>query len=119
MKPNLNGWSMILDDDDELLIKPEFEDNIKNIYLYKADVGLKIVPSEFNFGKEPVLCDISSLCIIFHSSQMIEWTPQRGGDYFFISELYKKYNPIWINKILSKSQTGGNNGKRNDLKSII
>jgi hypothetical protein len=116
VKPYLNGWCLFLDDDDELLIKPEFNENmINNIYLYKIDIGIKIVPSINNFGKFPVINDISGLGIIFHSLQMIDWIPQRTGDYSFISEMYKKNNRVWIDKILSKTQIGGNFGKRNDL----
>jgi glycosyltransferase involved in cell wall biosynthesis len=115
IRPFLNGWCIIIDDDDELLLKPNFEDNLNNIYLYKADIGKRVVPSPKNFGNPPVLNDISSLCILFHSSQMIDWKPQRGGDYDFISELYKKYNPIWNDSILSRSKIGGNKGLRNDL----
>jgi hypothetical protein len=29
--------------------------------------------------------------------------------------MYKKNNRVWIDKILSKTQIGGNFGKRNDL----
>ena len=116
VKPYLNGWCLFLDDDDELLIKPEFnENNIKNIYLYKIDIGIKIVPSVNNFGNFPIINDISGLGIIFHSSQMVDWKPQRTGDYSFISEMYQNNNSIWIDKILSKTQVGGNFGKRNDL----
>jgi hypothetical protein len=115
VKPYLNGWCIFLDDDDELLMKPEFEKNIKNIYLHKVNIIIKTVPSDNNFGKTPVVNDISGIGIVFHSSQMVDWTPQRTGDYFFISELYRNNNPVWINKILSKTQTGGNFGKRNDL----
>lgn len=115
VKPFLDGWCMFLDDDDELLIKPSFENNLKNIYLYKVDIGIKIVPDYLHFGKTPVLNNISGLGIIFHSSQMVDWKPERGGDYNFISELYKTNNPVWINEIISKTQKGGNFGKRNDL----
>jgi hypothetical protein len=46
---------------------------------------------------------------------MVDWKPQRTGDYSFISEMYQNNNSIWIDKILSKTQVGGNFGKRNDL----
>lgn len=119
IRPFLNGWCFILDDDDELLMTPKFnKDNIENIYLYKVNIIKKVVPSNENFKKFPVLNDISGIGIIFHSSKMINWLPQRGGDYSFISTLYKTSNPVWIDEILSKTQTGGNIGKRNDLEII-
>jgi hypothetical protein len=115
IKPFLSGWCMILDDDDELLRTPKFNTDIKTISLYKADVGHKIVPSIENWGRNVVLKDISSLCVIWHSSVMVDWTPQRGGDYFFINELSKNNKIQWYNDILSKSQSGGHNGNRQDL----
>jgi glycosyltransferase involved in cell wall biosynthesis len=116
VKPFLTGWCLFLDDDDVLLMTPKFERNNKNnIYLYKVDIGTKIVPSISNFGKFPVLNDISGLSIVFHSLKMIDWLPQRGGDFSFISTMYNKTTPIWVNEIISKTQTGGNFGKKNDL----
>ena len=116
VKPFLTGWCLFLDDDDILSMSPNFDKNDKNnIYLYRVDIGKKIVPLDSNFGKFPVLNDISGLSVIFHSSKMIEWLPQRGGDYSFISKMYEITNPVWINKIISKTQSGGNFGKRNDL----
>lgn len=115
VKPYLNGWCLFLDDDDELLINPEFIKDENNIYLYRVDIKIRIVPSDFHFGQKPIRNDISGLGIIFHSSQMVEWKPQRCGDYDFISELYQKYNSVWINEVISRTQTGGNFGKRNDI----
>lgn len=119
VKPFLYGWCMFLDDDDELVSKPVFDDNTNNIYLYKVDVGTEIVPNDTNFGKEPVLNNISGIGIIVHSSKIVDWSPQRGGDYIFIKQIYDKCNPIWINTILSKTQTLGNFGRRNDFVSRI
>lgn len=119
VKQFLNGWCLYLDDDDELLITPEFLNDTNNIYLHKVDIGIKIVPSSHNFGRKPVLNDISGLGIIFHSSQMIDWKPQRGGDYEFISNLFEKYNSVWVDRVLSKTQIGGNWGKRNDIKNMM
>lgn len=117
IKPYLNGWCLFLDDDDELLMSPIFNDkNFKNIYLFKIDISSKIVPSIKNFNKSPILNDISGLCILFHSTQMVDWVPHRGGDYTFISELYNKYQPVWCDNILSRTQTKGNFGNAVDLK---
>jgi hypothetical protein len=115
VKPFLKGWCMFLDDDDLLMLRPDFTPNRNNIYLYKIKIGERIVPGEENFGKQPVLNDISGISIIFHSTQMVDWTPQRGGDFEFITAMFKKCNPIKVNLILSKTQTIGNFGKRNDL----
>jgi len=115
MKPSINGWCMFLDDDDELVMTPIAPINPNCIYLYKVKIKKRIVPSDRNFGKRPVLNDVSGLSIVFHSSRMVDWKPQRGGDYDFISEMYDNNVTIWVNRVLSRTQTGGNFGKRNDL----
>jgi hypothetical protein len=107
---------MYLDDDDELCSAPEFDkSNINNFYLHRVDLMKRIVPPNRLWGKTPVLGHISMISFIVHSSNLINFTPQKGGDYEFIAELYQKLNPVWIDKILSKSQTGNNHAKRNDL----
>ena len=116
LKSFLNGWCVIIDDDDELLMSLNFDKEVENIYLFKVDVITKVVPTPRNFGNTPVLNDISALGIVFHSSQMVDWTPQRGGDYAFISEMYKKCKPIWIDEIISKVQLAPHFGKTGDLK---
>lgn len=115
VKPFLKGWCLFLDDDDVLCYVPNLPSDTKTIQLYKVDVGIKIVPTDENWMKRPVLNDVSGLSIIFHSTEMINWKPQRGGDYGFITEMYDKSKVEWINKVLSKVQTAGNFGKRNDL----
>ena len=116
VKPYLNGWCLLLDDDDELLHTINIDFVPPNIYLYKVKIGERIVPNKENFGNRPVLNDISGIGIVFHSSQMVDWMPQRGGDFDFITAMYEKNNPVWVDEILSGTQTGGNFGKRNDLK---
>lgn len=113
----VNGWCLYLDDDDVLVSTPEPGDNTSTIYLYRSGIGDKVVPSDSNFGKIPVINDISGLGILFHSTMAVDWLPQRGGDYTFISEMYKKCKVVWLDKMLSKTQTTGNFGNRNDLHS--
>lgn len=115
VKPFLNGWCQYLDDDDEMNITPEFNrDDTNTIHLFRGKLDFKLVPTDENYGKKPVLNDISTLCIIVHSSRVVDWVPNRGGDYDFITELYKQNNVQWHPEILSKVQTAGNFGRRND-----
>lgn len=117
VKPHLNGWCLFLDDDDELLLNPSVDEgiNIKTIFLYRADVGW-VVPEDNYFRKKPTICHISGLCIVFHSTQMVEWKPIRCGDYEFISEMYNKTkHVVWVDKIISKVQTSQNGGNKNDI----
>lgn len=115
VKPFLNGFCQFLDDDDEVVSYLDLYLEKKKIYLHKVDIGIKIVP-EKTFMKTPTLNDISGLSIVFHSSDMVDWTPQRGGDFTFITEMQKKCKTIWVDKVISKTQTIGNFGKKNDLK---
>lgn len=120
VKPFLNGWCMYLDDDDVLVKTPDFDiTNTDIVHLYRADVTNKIVPSDKNFGEKPVINDISTLCVILHSKNLVDWIPNRGGDFDFISELYTKYPVKWHYEINSACQKGGNFGKRNDLSDEI
>lgn len=115
VRPFLDGWCMILDDDDQLVSRPGYLNDARHITLHKVNVGDRVVPPSYLFGQPPVLNNISALGIIFHSSQMVDWNPQRGGDFDFISNLYSRYKTIWINRVIAASQTGGNFGKRNDI----
>lgn len=115
VKPFLNGWVMFLDDDNELTSKPIFDwEDRKTINLYKTDIGNKTVPSPKNFGSKPMLNDIDTLCIILHSTKLIDWTANRGGDYDFISELYNSSTVKWNMTTHAKFQNKAGYGNRED-----
>lgn len=115
VKPFLNGWCQYLDDDDEMCITPDIDYlDTNTVNLFRGKLDFKIVPTPENYGKKPVLNDISTLCVIVHSSKVIDWVPNRGGDYDFISGLYTQNDVLWHPEILSKVQTRGNFGMRND-----
>lgn len=112
----IDGWCMVLDDDDRLIELPTIKNDRSQFYVCRTQIGSRVVPSDKNFGKI-VLNDISSISVIFHSSQFQKWNPQRGGDFDFISGLSKNYKPVFMDKIISKSDKG-NFGQRNDLKKV-
>jgi hypothetical protein len=114
VKPFLNGWCMVLDDDDELIDTPKYS-KTDNFYIHKVDVGYKVVPSDKNFKKKIELYDVSMIGLVFHSSMMVDFTPQFAGDYQFAHDMSKKCNVVWVDKMLSKTQTRTNRGGRNDL----
>ncbi len=118
VRPFLDGWCMILDDDDQLVSRPGYLNDTRHITMHKVNVGDRVVPPSYLVGQPPVLNNVSALGIIFHSSQMVDWNPQRGGDFDFISTLYSRYKAIWINRVIAASQTGGNFGKRNDIDKV-
>jgi len=115
VKPFLNGWCQYLDDDDEMCLTPNIDySNTETVNLFKGKLDIKTVPSPENYGKKPVLNDISTLCVLVHSSKIVDWVPNRGGDYDFITALYNQNNVVWHPEILSKVQIKGNFGVRND-----
>ena len=118
VKPFINGWCMLLDDDDRLLMKPRIRHRPEYMYLYKVNIADRIIPKPENFGLMPVLNDISGISVVFHSSKMVDWTPQRGGDYEFIRSMLKYCKPVYMDELLAETQTSGNFGKRNDLNLI-
>ena len=117
IKPFLKGWCFYLDDDDKNISKINVKKLDSNkIYIARAIVNGRKLPNSKNFGRNVVLNDISTLCIICHSSKIVDWTPQCGGDYFFISEMYKKYECVWVDEVLSSVQDNLGKGSRIDKK---
>ena len=117
VKPLLNGWVMYLDDDDILTDTFNFDlNNLSKIFLFRTKINEKPIPSEKNFNRSPVLNDINTKCILVHSQNIVDWKPNKGGDFDFINEIYNKNkgNVVWVNKILSSTQLGENMGKKND-----
>jgi hypothetical protein len=117
VKPFLNGYVIFLDDDDQLMMTPETGFDSSVFYLHKVNISGRIIPDEKHW-QTITLNNISGLSVLFHSDVMPQWKPQRGGDFDFISTLASHSKPIWKDTILSSTQTGGNNGRRNDLPSI-
>lgn len=113
VKPFLNGWCTILDDDCCLVSDLVIPENENEIVLSKVDIRSRIVPVVWK--NEPTFTDIDMGGIIFHSSRMVDFTPQRGGDYKFIAEMYSKSDIIWNDNIVVQMQTGLNHGNRKDL----
>jgi len=113
VRPFLDGWCLILDDDCQLVSRPIIPKNKREIVISKVDIRSRVVPEEWQ--QEPKFGDIDMGGILFHSSQMVDFTPQRGGDYKFIHEMFKKSKTIWNDNVLVQMQTGLNQGNRKDL----
>jgi len=113
VKPFLKGSCMILDDDCQLMASPKLTKK-GQIILSKVDIRKRIVPVKFK--QEPKFTDIDMGGIMFHSEDMVDFRPQRGGDFDFIKEMYDKCTTVWNDEVIVQMQTGLNHGKRNDLK---
>lgn len=75
----------------------------------------RTIPSDDNFGKAPVLCDISGIGLAFDSKKIpfASWQPYKRGDYRVAKSLYEntEINKIgYINSVLTKCQNGQHAG---------
>jgi len=96
-----------LDDDDELVD----QNWIKNI----IDTNVDVLIGRFKLGKthnHKIIGDqlirgkIGGSCIALRSeiAREAKWPPRGGGDFFFISQVVKKYKPLFISMVAGKVQ---------------
>ena len=112
-----DGYIIYLDDDDCL-----FDSNSLNklVNVIKSDNDLviwrvkfpnRLVPSDSNFGKAPVLKDISGIGFSFHVKHKKEWEPYKRGDYRVAKSLYENVpNVIYLNEVITKIQRDTEDG---------
>ena len=121
-----NGWIMFLDDDDMLSSKNSLQtiinnlSNINNLIFWKVNIKNKIVyPKNLNNIN---MGEIANSGFCFHSSfkNYSNWECRRGSDYLFIKKLKSniRFNNIFINRELVKTQVGPNRGKKLEHKNI-
>jgi hypothetical protein len=118
------GLVLFLDDDD-FWLNPEFLTEIVKKYksgneliFWKVKIKDRIIPSTKNFGKAPVLCDISGGGFAFCSKYLkyAGWEGYKRGDYRVATKLYNKIKKsIWINKVHYEAQDGANCGMNYDI----
>jgi hypothetical protein len=102
---------MYLDDDDALYDNESLMNIVNNItnedefLMWRVKFPNRLVPSDKNFGNEPVIRDISGIGYAFHHKHKIDWEPFKRGDYRVAKKLYGKIpKKIYINKPLTKLQ---------------
>lgn len=119
-----NGFVIILDDDDAFhdmhsltklvnVIKTE-----DDFVMWRVKFPDRLVPSNTNFGKIPVVKDIDSDGFTFHHKYNQEWEPYKRGDYRIAKKLYQTIpNKIYLNEILTKTQreSEGGRGRKDDM----
>jgi hypothetical protein len=113
------GWVMYLDDDDVFLQDDAVETALENVeneddlLIWRVDINGEIIPSDENFGKDVVVCDISGIGFMFHSKHLpVDWGCWSLGDYRVVSSLEKKLNVKWIDRVLTGTQGKPNRGRR-------
>jgi len=107
------GWCLFLDDDDALMDETTLQKIVEQIkteddlLLWKVKFGERIIPNG-NFGKTPIVQDISGIGFMAHSKYIRHETfePYRREDFRTISRLYKKLKVKWIDEIYTYLQDG-------------
>ena len=121
------GYVLYLDDDDKLFNNDSLEKIVNNIktdddlIFWRVKFPNRLVPSDINFGKPPVLRDVDTIGFIFNHKYMFNWEPYKRGDYRIAKKLFETVpNKIYINEILTSIQreTEDGMGRKDDL-SII
>jgi glycosyltransferase involved in cell wall biosynthesis len=106
-----DGFVIYLDDDDKLNDRNSLNTLVSNIktdddfLIWRVGFPNRLVPSDENFGKRPVLKDISGIGFSFHIKHKVEWEAYKRGDYRVASELFDKIpNTIFVNEVITKLQ---------------
>lgn len=119
-----NGYIIIIDDDDKLYDEYSLQkiaDTVKtddDLVFWRVKFPNRLVPSDSNFGKPPVLKDIAGPGFSFHVKNKILWEPYKRGDYRVAKKLYEKIkNKIFINDVITSLQRRVEDGmgRRDDV----
>ena len=120
-----SGYCLILDDDNALYDKDSLQKIIQNIsyndefLIWRVKFPNRLVPSDENFGKHPVVKDIDTAGLCFNYKDSVEWEPYKRGDYRVAKKLFNTVeNKVFINDVITKLQreTEDGFGRRDDLK---
>jgi glycosyltransferase involved in cell wall biosynthesis len=127
-----DGYIIYLDDDDKLWNNNSLKDlvnvirNDDDLIFWKVRFPNRLVPSDNNFYKSPVLKDISGIGFAFHNKYKINWEPFKRGDFRVANTLYDSVpNKIFLNKVITGLQRSVEDGlgrrddKNNQNLSII
>lgn len=123
---NINGWVMVLDDDD-LFTTPQAAEKILKKLRKKEDVVFwrvgfpgTLIPDDKHWQQQPTKGQISMIGMAFHSDWVKEFpfNHQCLGDHRLAQRFWQSGNIQYINETLTKinrSKTGGH-GRKDDLK---
>ena len=122
-----DGYILYLDDDDMLSSSNSLLTIVNHIkdensfLMWRVKFPNRLVPSDANFGKPPVVRDVDTVGFLFHHKYKQTWEPYKRGDYRVAIKLYNIIpNKIFINQTLTELQRvfEGGNGKRDDKGSV-
>jgi glycosyltransferase involved in cell wall biosynthesis len=126
--PDTHPWVVFLDDDDVLLRKdslafiglyigfilgrPDYKKE-DHLILWKMRRLDHTIPDLV--GDIPKFGNITGGAVCFHKRHWRDWDNKSGADFRFISYLYSRLYPVWIDAVLTAMQTGPGMGQRKDL----
>ena len=105
------GYIIYLDDDDALNDENSLYDlsnvieNEDQFIMWRVNFPNRLVPSNENFGKKPVMKDVSGIGFAFHNKYKIDWEPYKRGDYRIAKKLHEVIpKKTYLNKVVTKLQ---------------
>ena len=105
------GYIIYLDDDDALNDENSLYDlsneiqNEDQFIMWRVKFPNRLVPSNENFGKNPVMKDVSGIGFAFHNKYKIDWEPYKRGDYRIAKKLHEVIpKKTYLNKVITKLQ---------------
>lgn len=105
------GYIIYLDDDDALNDENSLYDlsnvieNEDQFIMWRVKFPNRLVPSNENFGKKPVMKDVSGIGFAFHNKYKIDWEPYKRGDYRIAKKLHEVIpKKTYLNKVVTKLQ---------------
>jgi glycosyltransferase involved in cell wall biosynthesis len=119
-----DGFVMCLDDDDELYDTDSLTKLVNSIssdddfIMWRVKFPNRLVPSDDNFGKPPVVKDVSGIGYSYHIKNKEKWEPYKRGDYRIAKKLYNKCrNRVFLNEVITKLQRDVEDGfgRRDDI----
>jgi hypothetical protein len=88
------------------------------VVFWKVDICGRVIPCDKNFGKRPVVKDISMIGFCFHSNfiPLLQFDPYKQSDYRVMDRAFSILEPVWIDRVLTKTQRneGESFGNRRD-----
>lgn len=115
----VEGWVTYLDDDDmytsvdALAELSDFMQDEDRMLIWKVAITPHWIVPNKSFGKQVTAGDFSGIGFAFHTKHLpVDWGIYSYGDYRVATQLLNKgLKPLWINKVLTRTQGGAHNGR--------
>lgn len=127
MQRLVDGWIIMLDDDDFFIDKNAIEklskymDDKNNFLVWRVDFHDKKIPSDKNWKNKKIeVCDISGIGFAYHSSNinLSDWSCWKRADFRTAKKLHENLDTVWFNEIFTGVQFSAGYGQRKDLPNL-